>query len=62
MSAGVCETESVYCFFFRLSYVRGRVHERFFCPEELTHSLRAGILVFFHASNFVVENSRAVFS
>ena len=43
MSAGVCDTESVY-FFFLLSYVRGRVHERFFCLDELTHSLRAWIL------------------
>ena len=35
MPAGVCDTESVYwCSgeFFLLFYVRGRVHERFFCP------------------------------
>ena len=48
MSAGVCDTESVYCFFFfYCPTCDGEYMSDFFCPDELTHSLRVWILVFF---------------
>ena len=48
-------------FFFVLSYVRGRVHERFFCPDELTHSPRAWILVFSGVEFCGGEFTRCIF-
>ena len=61
MSAGVCYTESVYWFFSIVLRARESTCVFFFLVE-LTHSLRAWILVFFWRRFFAVENSRAVFS